>query len=127
MTDKNHKYKFSPLETMVAKAVCGEGKENLLTPRLLETYQLAELKKQIRYAMANSTFFAEHLQGIDLEQINSYADLAKIPLMSADDIIEKGQSMACMPLNKIARFTTIRSSGTSGPSTQLYFTENDLY
>ena len=125
MINKQAKYKFPPLETMVAQAVCGDHPEQL-TPKLLEEYQLHELKKQITYAKENSKFFAKHLQKIDLDSINCYKDLGKIPLMSAEDIINEGPAMACLPLSKIPRFTTIRSSGTSGPAKQLYFTDQDL-
>ena len=125
MINKQAKYKFPPLETMVAQAVCGEHPEQL-TPKLLEEYQLRELKKQIEYAKENSSFFAKHLANIDLQTINSYEDLGQIPLMSAEDIINDGAAMACLPLNKIPRFTTIRSSGTSGPAKQLYFSDHDL-
>ena len=124
MTKKN-KPKFSPLETMVAMEVCPDDHKSLSLEKL-EKYQIEKLKEQIVYAKDKSPFFAEHLKNVDLNEINSYGDLAKIPLMSADDVINDGQAMACMPLNKIARFTTIRSSGTNGPSKQLYFTENDL-
>lgn len=125
MINKQTKFKFPPLETMVAQAVCGEHPQQL-TPQLLEEYQLRELKKQITYAKKNSSFFAKHLHDIDLQAINCYGDLNKIPLMAAEDIITNGAAMACLPLSKIPRFTTIRSSGTSGPAKQLYFTDRDL-
>jgi phenylacetate-CoA ligase len=122
MTDFS-KPKFSPLEEMVAKD-CGE--KSFQDLKTLEKYQINLLKKQIAYAKGNSNFFARHLQNIDVKTINSYEDLEKIPLMSADDIYQSGMAMACLPLNKIPRFTTIRSSGTQGPVKQLYFTNNDL-
>ncbi len=125
MTNNKPEYKFPALETMVAQAVCGDRPEQL-TPKLLEKYQLRELKKQIEYARGNSSFFAKQLQNIDLQAINSYQDLSQIPLMSAENIINEGAAMACLPLAKISRFTTIRSSGTAGPAKQLYFTDNDL-
>ena len=122
----SNKPKFSPLEAMVLKdlKITDFNTDNLL--KVLEKKQIALLRQQINYAKTNSKFFAKHLQNVDLSKINSPGDLNKIPLMSADDILQKGMDMACLPFSKIPRFTSIRSSGTQGPVKQLYFSENDI-
>ncbi|MGI5825145.1 MAG: DVU_1553 family AMP-dependent CoA ligase [Bacillota bacterium] len=122
MIEKLHP-KFSPIEILTAKK-CGV---NRITEfATLEKFQIQLLKQQLNYAKSHSPFFAEHLKQVDIKYINCYQDLKQIPLMSAEQIYQNGTAMACLPLNLIPRFTTIRSSGTQGPVKQLYFTDNDI-
>ena len=121
--------KFSPLETMVLKDLqitdFKDSNENDIL-KILEKKQIEMLCRQISYAKENSKFFAKHLQAVNPNEINSYDDLNKIPLMSADDILQSGMDMACLPFSKIPRYTSIRSSGTQGPVKQLYFSDSDI-
>lgn len=121
MTDS--RTKISPIERLVTDKM-GVKKINHL--KELELFQMEQLRKQMYYAKENSAFYAKQFKDVNIEKILSYADLNQIPLMSEKDIYQYGPEMACLPLHQIPRFTTIRSSGTSGPAKQLYFTEKDL-
>ena len=125
-----NKPKFSPLETMVLRDLqindCGENESlSIDVLSILEEKQMRLLRRHIDYAKNNSRFFAEHLHSVDTSELCRYKDLNKIPLMSADDILQDGMAMACLPFSKIPRFTSIRSSGTQGPVKQLYFSDKD--
>lgn len=126
-----NKPKFSPLETIVLRDLqindCGENESlSIDVLSILEEKQMQLLRRQIDYAKNNSRFFAEHLRSVDTSELCRYKDLNKIPLMSADDILQDGMAMACLPFSKIPRFTSIRSSGTQGPVKQLYFSDKDI-
>lgn len=97
-----------------------------LTRQSLLDYQLAALRKTLRYARQNSRFYAQTLQGTDIDAVRSYADLEKLPLCSAADIGLDANRFACVPQREIARVTTILTTGSTGTPKRVLFSERDL-
>lgn len=85
--------------------------------------KLAALNALVAYARANSPFYARHLPEGEIE---SPADLARLPLCSAEDIREHGREMLCCPASRVRRIVSLETSGTSGRPKRLCFTEADL-
>ena len=56
-------------------------------PALREREQLAQLRRQLAHARANSPAFAQRLAGIDPEAIDSRAALARLPVLRKSDLV----------------------------------------
>jgi phenylacetate-coenzyme A ligase PaaK-like adenylate-forming protein len=97
-----------------------------LSREAIETYQLAALRRTLRYAAANSRWYARALKGFDPERdIASLSDLAKLPLMDGADLSANGVDMVCVSASRVSRIVTLPTSGTTGAPKRVYFTEAD--
>lgn len=96
-----------------------------LSQEVLNLYQLNEIKKTINTAK-NSKFYSKILKNIKSEDINNFEDLKKIPFTTSEDLRNNPKSFLCSPLDQISRIVTINTSGTTGESKRIFFTENDL-
>jgi phenylacetate-coenzyme A ligase PaaK-like adenylate-forming protein len=97
-----------------------------LSREALESYQLAALRRTLRYAAASSRRYARALQGIDPERdIVSLSDLAGLPLMGEADLVAHGAELVCVPASRVSRIVTLPTSGTTGAPKRVYFTEAD--
>lgn len=100
------------------------GKE-VLSSDVLKMYQLSEIKKTINIAK-KSKFYNNILKNINSNLINNFEDLKKIPFTTSEDLSNNSKSFLCTSIDKIARIVTINTSGTTGESKRIFFTENDL-
>lgn len=100
------------------------GKE-LLSSDVLKMYQLSEIKKTINIAK-KSKFYNNILKNINSNLINNFEDLKKIPFTTSEDLSNNSKSFLCTSIDKISRIVTINTSGTTGESKRIFFTENDL-
>lgn len=104
----------------------GQPEADALTREKLEEYQLFKLRETINYAKKNSSFYAEHLDGIDPDNnIQTLDDLSKIPFTSPEILIEKGSRMICVSQGNISRIVTLDTSGSTGKPKRIFFTEED--
>jgi len=96
-----------------------------LSSEVLKLYQLNEIRKTISTAK-NSKFYGEALKNIKSEDIKNFEDLKRIPFTTSEDLSNNPKSFLCVSLDQISRIVTINTSGTTGVSKRIFFTESDL-
>ena len=88
--------------------------------------QEQKLKDLLLYLSQNSPFykelFAKH--HININNINTVADLSLIPTTTKDDLQQRNNDFLCVPPEKIIEYTS--TSGTLGSPVTIALTENDL-
>lgn len=88
--------------------------------------QSEKLRAILQYVSANSAYyqriFREH--EIDVNTIQSPADLTKIPFTTKDDLALYNDDFLCVPKSKISDFVT--TSGTLSDPVAFYLTEKDV-
>lgn len=114
---------ISPVETWVGRdtGLLGE-----LSPDALRRWQLERLRETIAYARGKGRFYGDTLRAFDPLSLASLEGLEDLPFTWPSDLLREGLSFLCVPRGEVARVTTLRSSGTSGPGKRLFFTEGDL-
>ena len=91
----------------------------------LKLYQLNEIRKTIDTAKT-SKFYGETLKNIKSHDIKNFEDFKRIPFTTSKELSNNPKSFLCTTLDKISRIVTINTSGTTGISKRIFFTENDL-
>ena len=116
--------KLSMLEPLLARTIGGD---RLPLPRAaIDNWQVQRLRAQLDYCRERSVFYRRHLQTVDPGAIASVDDLARLPLLSENDLRTQGSAMLCVSQDAVARIITLHSSGTTGTPKRLYFTAEDL-
>ncbi|REE81973.1 phenylacetate-CoA ligase [Lutibacter oceani] len=84
------------------------------TLKELENYQLLKLKELVSVAYNNSKFYRNLFEenGLSPSDINSLADLKKIPIISKEDLITKNKDIQVTL--KATKFFKASTSGTTG-------------
>ena len=115
--------KKTPLEDWIRQRV-QPAADGVLTRSALESYQLTKLREAVGYARKCSPFYRQLLGASgEPENLESFASL---PFTTAADLQAQGMRMLCTSLDRIERVVTLQSSGTTGPSKRVFFTEEDL-
>ncbi len=96
-----------------------------LSRQVLMDYQLNKLRETIHYVSKNSPFYRKHLKKFADVGLNSLDDLAQFPFTTPQDIREHGLQMLCVSQSEIERVVTLDSSGTTGASKRVYFTQDE--
>lgn len=109
------------------KHIAKESSEKI-TRSDLENFQLFQLQNTLRYVYEKSLFYRELLskKGIEPGEIQSLADLAKLPLTEPKELADKPLRFLCVPLGEVTRVITFTSSGTTGPQKRIFFSEKDV-
>lgn len=107
------------------KEKIGDGTEKHLNVTKLKEYQLSKIKDTVSYAKAHSGFYRALLKDINAADITDFMSLRKIPFTTGADIENQPNSFVCVPQNAIHRIVTLHTSGTTGPSKRIFFTEED--
>ncbi len=89
----------------------------------LEAHQLACVQATVARARSRSRFYGRQLA--DAPEIESLADLARLPFTTADDVRADPLAFVCVSQDEIRRVVTLDSSGTTGAPKRLYFTKAD--
>jgi len=111
------------VDDWIAKKI-GLPRGEKLSRKTLEKWQLEKLRETLFRAFANSAFYREKIAK-DIS-ILSLDDMAKLPFTTPEELAEKGSSMVCVPASEVSRIVTIQTtSGTTGPSKRIWFTEAD--
>ena len=93
----------------------------------LEQLQLERLQATLHRAYKNVTCYRNKFneQGIDPDDIQSLADLAKLPFTTKEDLrLNYPYGMFAVPLREVVRIHS--SSGTTGKPTVVGYTKNDI-
>jgi len=98
---------------------------NKIIKRYIEKYRLLKLKNIVKYCYKNSPFYNKLFDNKNIKPsfIKSFEDMKIIPFTDAEDI-RKPKSFFCVPPTKFLKIFS--STGTTGESKMIYFTENDL-
>ena len=91
----------------------------------LDQYQLMKLKENINFVKENSLFYKEKLKDISALGINSFKDFENVPLTAAEHLKDGSQRFLCVSQSDISRIVSLNTSGTSGVSKRIYFTQDD--
>lgn len=92
----------------------------------IKAFQEAKLQELLPYLKEHSTYYQRMFAGqnIDIEQIKTLEDLAKIPVTTKDDLQKYNDDFLCVPKNKIIDYVT--TSGTLGDPVTFALTDKDL-
>ncbi|MEG1501451.1 MAG: phenylacetate--CoA ligase family protein, partial [Clostridiales bacterium] len=88
----------------------------------LESYHLQALRDNLAYLLEHNNFYKQLLKDYT---INSLADMAKMPLMAEDDIVDDYFRLFCKSQKDAFRAVSLPSSGTEGRIKRLFFTEKE--
>lgn len=112
----------TPLEPWIARKIGVDPAR--LTRSALETYQLAKLQEVIQALREKSLFYRIRLAGYPAE-LTSLEDLTTFPFTTADDIRHTPLQFLCVSQSQVQRVVTLDSSGTTGSSKRLFFSQAD--
>jgi len=114
---------LSPLQQWVGEKT---GLGSSLNPLTLEQFQFARLREQLYYARAHSPYYFELLQGLDIERIKGRGFLPLLPFTPAQALREEPQKLVCISGSEAPRVTTLNTSGSSGDTKRVWFSQADL-
>lgn len=111
------------LEPWIQRKITGNS-SSVLTRKQIEDYQLAKLQETLNWVSNKSRFYTRLYQGIDCK-LSTFQDLLKLPFTTSEDLKDNPLDFLCVSQNDINRIVTLQSSGTTGKSKRLFFTEED--
>lgn len=114
---------ISPIEAWVAEKT---GLQARLSAETLTEWKLERVRRLVEYGRKRSSFYAEHLKGIDADKLNRLSDLQAIPFTRPGDVMRESRAFVCVPQRDISRIITLNTSGSQGTPKRIYFTESDL-
>jgi phenylacetate-CoA ligase len=119
--------KITPLEAWIRKKTgIGDGPMDTLFREVLEEYQLRKINETIDYARHTTPFYRRHLASLPERPLAALSDLSGIPFTKPWDISKNPASFLAVRQDDVARIVTLRTSGSTGESKRLFFTEEDL-
>lgn len=89
----------------------------------LAVYQLERINSTLEHACQNSLHYRTR---IGRKKLSSLQELSQIPFTSPSDLQTDPYGMLCVHPNEVARIVTLNTSGSTGPSKRVFFTEKDL-
>lgn len=97
------------------------------SPDEMRKKRLEKIKQQVEYVHNNSPWYRALFkeQGVRPEDIRSYDDFSKIPVVTKDDIRRQNRDFFAAPEEEWVDITT--TSGTTGQPTYMPLTRGDLY
>ncbi|MDE6297599.1 MAG: AMP-binding protein [Muribaculaceae bacterium] len=96
------------------------------SPLEIEEYQNQRLQEALKYLAGHSPFYQKMFEkeGIDISEIKTVKDLAKIPFTEKRDLQLYNEEFLCVPREKIVDYIT--TSGTLGDPVTFGCTDADL-
>jgi len=82
------------------------------------------LNSQLEYALNNSSFYHERLEG--RLPLASISELKSLPFTAPHDIVSRGRDMICVSAGEIQRIVSLFSSGTTQDPKRIFFSRSDL-
>lgn len=95
-------------------------KPEQLNRQELEQRQLTMMNQLLVWCKTNSSYYQDYPK-----QLQSLQDLQKLPFITAETVAQQGTQMVCLSQSEISRVVTMQTSGTSGCSKRLYFSQAD--
>jgi len=106
---------ISPVNRWVAEQT---GLCERLTAEALKAWQQEKLKSIIEYAQKNTRFYGE--------RPGSSRELSSLPFTLPSDFAADPYAFLALPLNNVARVSTLSNSGTTSLKKRVFFSEGDL-
>jgi phenylacetate-coenzyme A ligase PaaK-like adenylate-forming protein len=100
-----------------------------MTRAELERTQLLALRTTLEHAVRHSPFYQKHLGSlakVAKRFPGSLSDLATLPFLCREHIIEQGHLMLSVSQSRVARIITMQTSGSTGTPKRLAFSAQDL-
>ncbi len=113
------------LENWIAKKAKSENTSGF-SRALLDEYQGKKLVETIKRTKEKSRFYAQTLSAIDPIEIRCIDDIKKLPFTKSADLVKDTNAFSCLPQSLISRAVTLPTSGTTGVSKRIYYSENDI-
>lgn len=97
-----------------------------LSKEKIESLQEKKLQKLLAYLNQHSPFYRKLFceKGIDIAEIRSLSDMAKLPTTNKEDLQKYNDDFLCVPKDAIVEYTS--TSGTLGNPVVIALTEHDL-
>ena len=114
--------KTTPLHAWIASKTTRT--EEAFTRAGLDAWQLERLQAVISYARGHSRFYRDLFASAP-ETVHSFEDLAPFPFTTADDLRADPKRFVCVSQDEVSRIVTLPTSGTTGPSKRLFFSQAD--
>lgn len=89
----------------------------------LERWQLHQINRTLAHAAERSSFYRSLFGNVKL---TSLPDIAELPFTTPDDLKADPYRMVCVHPNEISRIVTLKTSGSTGESKRVFFTDADL-
>ena len=97
-----------------------------LTRADLAAWQFRQLRETVAYACARSSFYRERLSAfVENGEPASLNCVERLPFTTSDDLTSAGTSMVCVSASEVGRIVTLPTTGTTGASKRVWFTEAD--
>ncbi len=130
--------------------VLGKGAVESVDRTLFNRYRDLKFVRTVRYVYENSRFYRRlyDAAGVDIDEIRTIADIAKLPFTTPEDLaISSTSDMVCTNENaakkatqigkcqydflctsqaKVERAITFATSGTVGPKKRIFFSDKDI-
>jgi phenylacetate-coenzyme A ligase PaaK-like adenylate-forming protein len=97
-----------------------------LGPGSLAAWQLERAGRMVDYARTHGRFYAQLLAGVDGSRCATRAGFTGLPFTGPGDLARDPMAFLCVPQSRLARMTTLATSGSSGPPKRVGCTEADL-
>jgi phenylacetate-coenzyme A ligase PaaK-like adenylate-forming protein len=114
---------ISPLQKWVGEKT---GLGSSLNPDTLEQFQFARLREQLYYARSRCPYYSKLLKGLDIESIRGRSSLSLLPFTPSRALREEPQKLVCISGGDAPRVTTLNTSGSSGDTKRVWFSQADL-
>ena len=116
---------LTPLEPWIGSKI-GLSPTEPLSRSALEGYQLRRLRETVDYARRHSPFYRDRLQGFNIDELVTLADVARLPFTTAAELREDELRFLSVSRGEVERVVTIQSSGTTAQPKRLHFTAAEL-
>ncbi len=114
--------KRTSVDTLVARRM---GLSNL-TADTLQRAQMHAVKELVQYAIGKSALYRERYANIDIESLNTFADLETLPFLTSEDVKTDGHRLLCVSQAKVERVVTMQTSGSTGLPKRYSFSSRDI-
>lgn len=103
----------------IGQGDCGDG----LRRDELERYQLDRINATLNLAVEKSPFYRSRFGTAKLENLR---EIAAFPFTYPEDLKADPYPLLCVPPNEVSRIVTLGTSGSTGISKRVFFTEEDI-
>lgn len=116
---------ITPLEPWIRRCI-GLSDRQPLTLEALANYKLSLLRQTIGFVRRHSPFYRAALRHLPQEAIGSLEQIETLPFTTAQNLLQDPLALVCVSHDDIARVVSLPTSGTTGPSKRLFFSDEDL-
>lgn len=109
------------LDDWIAEKIETEGRR--LRRVELERYQLDRINRTLALAVEKSPFYRSRFGAVKLD---SLPEIAGLPFTTPEDLRADPHLLLCVRPGEISRIVTLKTSGSTGDSKRVFFTEADL-